>query len=292
MNQPSIELLSSGHGLLEGPIWHPEHGMLVADADVGGVWGFQDGSKPKLHVPHRRGIGGMALHANGGLVVSGRNIAFKRLTGEADSGETIVLLANDPANGMIGFNDLTTDAEGRIYVGSLGFRAMEHEDATARPAFLHVIDLDGSSRIVAEDVQLTNGLGWSPDGKRLYHSDSLRHIVKAYDLQSDGSLSLPKIFATTPFGHPDGLAIGVDGSVWLAVADGHAVCRFAPDGRELQRITFPVPMVTSLCFGGDDLRDLYVVSGSRGAPAGTGACVYRLRAEAAGLPRALARVPV
>jgi D-xylonolactonase len=292
MNQPSIQLLSSGHGLLEGPVWHPEHGLLVADADVGGVWGFQDGCKPKLHVPHRRGIGGMALHANGGLVVSGRNIAFKRMNGEADTGETIVLLANDPVKGMIGFNDLTTDAAGRIYVGSLGFRAMEHEDATARPAFLHVIDLDGSSRIVAEDVQLTNGLGWSPDGKRLYHSDSLRHIVKVYDLQSDGSLSLPKIFATTPFGHPDGLAIAEDGSVWLAVADGHAVCRFAPDGRELQRITFPVPMVTSLCFGGDGLRDLYVVSGSRGAPAGTGACVYRLRTDVAGLPRALARVPV
>jgi gluconolactonase len=290
MDQPPIELLSSGHGLLEGPVWHPQLGFLVADADVGGVWGFAPGTKPVLHVAHRRGIGGMAVHADGGLVVSGRNVAYKALIGQPGADETKVLLANDPANGMIGFNDLTTDAAGRIYVGSLGFRAMEHEDPSAKPAFLHVIDLDGSTRIVAKDVQLTNGLGWSPDGKRLYHSDSLRHIVKVYERRGDGSLSLPAVFATTPFGHPDGLAVAEDGSVWLAVADGHAVCRFAPDGSELQRIAFPVPMVTSLCFGGDDLRDLYVVSGSRGAPPEVGACVYRLRADVPGLPRAPARV--
>ena len=292
MNQPSIELLSSGHGLLEGPIWHPRLGFLVADADVGGVWGFPSGVAPKLHVAHRRGIGGMALHENGGLVVSGRNVAFKRLIGDPGADETVVLLANDPAKGMIGFNDLTTDTAGRIYVGSLGFRAMENEDQAVPSAFLHVIDLDGTSRVVAEDVQLTNGLGWSPDGKRLYHADSLRHVVKAYEVRSDGSLGRPEIFAATPFGLPDGLAVAEDGSVWLAVAHGHAVCRFASDGRELQRIAFPVPMVTSLCFGGDDLRDLYVVSGSRGAPVDVGACVYRLRVDVSGLPRALARVPV
>jgi len=224
------------------------------------------------------------------VVVSGRNVAYKALIGQPGADQTKVLLANDPANGMTGFNDLTTDAAGRIYVGSLGFRVTEHEDVGAKPAFLHVIELDGSSRIVARDVHLTNGLGWSPDGKRLYHSDSLHHIVKVYDLQSDGSLSQPRVFATTNFGLPDGLAVAEDGSVWLAVAHGSAVCRFAADGTELQRIEFPVPMVTSLCFGGDDLRHLYVVSGSHGAHADVGACVYRLPTEVPGLPRALARV--
>jgi gluconolactonase len=290
MSTSDIELLSSGHSLLEGPIWHPTLGLLVGDADVGGVWCFAPGMPPKQVVPHRRGIGGMALHENGGLIVSGRNVALKRMIGEAGADETVVLLANDPPNGMIGFNDLTTDSVGRIYVGSLGYRAMENEDRNGRTAFLHLIDLDGSVRVVASDVQLTNGLGWSPDGKKLYHSDSLRHIIKVYDGRDDGSLGAPRVFATTPFGHPDGLAVAEDGSVWLAVADGHAVCRFAADGRELQRFTFPVPMVTSLCFGGKDLRELYVVSGSRGAPKEMGACVFRLHPDVAGLPRPLARV--
>lgn len=292
MTTSTPELLSSGHGLLEAPAWHPERGLLVADAAVGGVWSFRPGTKPEIQVAHRRGIGGMALHETGGVVISGRNIAFKAFIDQPDADKTLVILSNDPAKGMLGFNDLTTDAMGRIYAGSIGFKAMEHEDPAGRSAFLHMIDLDGTSRVVAEDVQLTNGLGFSPDGKHLYHSDSLRHIVKLYDVRGDGTLSLPRVFATTPFGHPDGLAVAEDGSVWLAIADGNAVCRFAEDGRELERIMFPVPMVTSLCFGGRDLRDLYVVSGSRGAPPNIGACVYKLRTEVAGLPRAVARVPV
>jgi xylono-1,5-lactonase len=286
------ELLSSGHGLLEAPVWHPVRGLLVADADVGGVWSFRPGTKPEAQIAHRRGIGGMALHETGGVVVSGRNIAAKAFIDQPDAEKTRVMLTNDPARGMIGFNDLTTDATGRIYVGSIGFKAMEHEDPNARSAFLHMIDLDGSSRIVADDVQLTNGLGFSPEGKLLYHSDSMRHIVKVYDVRDDGTLGSPEVFVTTPFGSPDGLAVAEDGSVWLAVAYGNAVSRFAADGQELERIIFPVPMVTSLCFGGEDLRDLYVVSGSRGAPPDLGACVYQLRSDVAGLPRAVARVPL
>jgi xylono-1,5-lactonase len=284
------ELLSSGHGLLEGPVWHPERGLLVADADVGGVWSFRAGNKPKLEVANRRGIGGMALHESGGVIVSGRNVAFKPFLDQPGADKTIVLLPNDPARNMVGFNDLVTDAMGRIYVGSLGFRAVDQEDPAGRTAFLHRIDLDGTSHIVAEDVELTNGLGFAPDGKHLYHSDSLRHIVKVYAVRDDGSLGPPKVFVTVGSGHPDGLAVAEDGSVWLAVAYGHAVCRFAPDGRELERIAFPVPMVTSLCFGGADLHDIYVVSGSRGASSDVGACVYRLRSDVAGLGRPPARV--
>lgn len=290
MSTSTPELLSSRHGLLEGPVWHPERGLLVADATVGGVWSFRPGAAPALQVANRRGIGGMALHENGGLIVSGRNVAFKPFLDQPDPDRTIVLLPNDPANGVVGFNDLVTDAAGRIYVGSLGFRAMDGENLTGPAGFLHLIDLDGSSRIVAKDVQLTNGLGFSPDGTRLYHSDSSRHIVKVYDVGDDGSLGPPAVFAETPAGHPDGLAVAEDGCVWLAVAFGHNVCRFAPDGRELERIQFPVPMVTSLCFGGDDMRDLYVVSGSRGAPPEVGACVYRLRTDIPGLVRPLSRV--
>jgi D-xylonolactonase len=291
MTTSTPELLSSGHGLLEAPAWHSTRGLLAADADVGGVWSFRAGAKPELQVAHRRGIGGMALHEAGGVVVSGRNVAIKAFVDQPDADNTHVILSNDPVRGMIGFNDLTTDAAGRIYAGSIGFKAMEqHDDANAKSAFLHMIDLDGSSRVVADDVQLTNGLGFSPDGKLLYHSDSMRHIVKVYDVHGDGTLGPPRVFATTPFGSPDGLAVAEDGSVWLAVAYGSAVCRFAADGQELERILFPVPMVTSLCFGGKDLRDLYVVSGSRGASPNLRACVFQLRAEVAGLPRAVARV--
>lgn len=80
------------------------------------------------------------------------------------------------------------------------------------------------------------------------------------------------------------------GSVWVALADGGAVLVLAPDGAELTRLAVPLPMVTSVCFGGDDLKDLYVVTGSRGGPHENCGTVYRSRVEVPGLPLAPARV--
>jgi sugar lactone lactonase YvrE len=289
---PSIELISSGHGLLEGPVWHPELGLLVADAQKGGVWSIAPNAPAELHVPHRRGIGGMVLHESGGVVVSGRNVAFKPLTRGGAEAATVVLLPNDVDSGIVGFNDLTTDAAGRVYVGSVSFVAMETVSDDQPPGCLHVIDVDGSSRVVARDVRLTNGLGFSPDGARLYHCDSLRQVVNVYDVGAGGSVGPARLFTAIAHGLPDGLAVSEDGSVWVAIADGHAVSRYASDGREIARIPIPLPMVTSVCFGGRDLRDLYIVTGSRGAPADTGAAVYRVRVDAAGVPRAPARTRI
>ena len=107
----------------------------------------------------------MALHEAGGMVVGGRNIAFKSF----DGGDTVVLLDRDAAHGNVGYNDLTTDSAGRIYAGSLGSPVFEAGEQIA--GNLYLIDLDGSSRIVGRDVLLTNGLAFSPDGRTLYHAD-------------------------------------------------------------------------------------------------------------------------
>ena len=210
-------------------------------------------------IEHRRGIGGIALHERGGLVVGGRNIAYK---GPAAAG-TVVLLDSERAGGGAGFNDLTTDEAGRIYVGSLGMSPFD-AGAEAKPGALHVIDLDGSSRTLWSGVKLTNGLGFSPDGKKLYHSDSRANIVGVYDVRADGSVSERRVFARVEPGVPDGLAVAEDGSVWVASAGGGAVRVFDADGEERRPIAVPQPGVTSLCFGGDDLRDLYVVTGNGG----------------------------
>ena len=234
----------------------------------------------------------MALHANGGLIVGGRNIAFKRLPPE-DPSATVVLLDNTAAPDIVGFNDLTTDPAGRIYVGSLGFVAAGGAGAdNGRTGFLHLIDLDGSSRIVSDGVRLTNGLGFSPNGKLLYHSDSRSGIIRVYDVAGDGTLSPPRSFAPISTGIPDGLAVSEDGRVWVALAYGGAVAVFAPDGREVERIAVPVPMVTSLCFAGNDLRDLYIVTGPKDSPPELKGCVYRTRVEVPGLGRPPARVAI
>src|SRR5262249_24099581 len=93
-----------------------------------------------------------------------------------------------------------------------------------------------------------------------------------------------------PFGVPDGLKVASDGSVWVADARGGRVAVFNADGSHRRDVKVPLPMVTSLCFGGDDLKDLYVVTGSDGAPTETSGTVFRTRADVAGLPLPAARV--
>ena len=283
-----MEKLTQGYGLVEAPAWVPGRGLLFSDVHGGGVRCLGPDGVVATVFPHRRGIGGMALHEQDGeqegMVVGGRNIAFKRF---ADGG-TIVLLDRDPANGNVGYNDLATDAAGRVYAGSLGSPVFE--DAPQIAGSLHVIDLDGASRIVAEDILLSNGLGFSPDGRTLYHSDSRRRTVYRYAVAANGDLGEKRAFARTQDGAPDGLAVSEDGAVWVAVAGGGAVCVFEPSGSVRERLPVPLPMCTSVCFGGDDLRDLYVVTGSDGVPGDRQGAVFRLRVPVAGLPVPPARV--
>lgn len=285
-------ILSSGHGLLEAPIWDDARGLLFTDAQRGGVWQC-DTTTGTLQpvIAHRRGIGGLSMHVAGGMIVSGRNVAYKPIGhGKPVADMTAVLFDNSPADGRVGFNDLTTDAAGRIYVGSLSYVPMLGQSGSDQSGALHLIDLDGSVRTVARDVGLSNGLGLSPDGTRLYHADSDAHLVREYPVGANGELGEPRCFAQPKQGMPDGLAVAEDGSVWVALVHAGTVVVYDPAGAEIGRIVLPTPMVTSLCFGGDNLSDLYIVSGAQDAPAALGGCVYRLATSAHGLPRHPARV--
>jgi gluconolactonase len=286
-----MERLATGYGLIEGPLWIGGRGLVFSDVLNGGVFCLARDGQVTTVFEHRRGVGGLALHAAGGLVVSGRNIAYKPF----DGGPTVTLLDRDPEAGNVGYNDLTTDAAGRIYAGSLGTSPVfENPDGPAgEPAAgdLWLIDLDGSSRVVAREIWLTNGLGFSPDGRTLYHSDSRVQIVWRYAVAPDGGLGPKEVFARTTIGVPDGLAVAMDGSVWVALAGGgHGVAVFDAAGVQREFLETPEPMCTSLCFGGDDLCDLYVVTGSDGSGRADAGSVYRHRTQVAGVPVAAARV--
>ena len=280
-----MEEIASGYGLVEAPVWAEGRGLFFSDVLGGGVFrlGLEGAVTPVI--PKRRGVGGMALHAEGGLVVGGRNIAWV-----GEDGETRVLLDPGVIEGAIGFNDLTTDQAGRIYVGSLCYRVFADPP---KPGFLHVIDLDGSMRTLSDGIMLTNGLGFSPDGERLYHCDARASLVRVYDVEPDGSVGPWRQFATLGEGHvADGMKVAADGSVWVADARGGRVAVFEPDGDHRMDVAVPLPMVTSLCFAGDDLKDLYVVTGSEGGPQENCGSVFKTRADVAGLPLAPARVTI
>jgi xylono-1,5-lactonase len=280
-----MQQLATGYSLIEGPVWDATKGLYFSDVLGGGIYLLDRQDKISLAVPKRRGVGGMALHADGGLVAGGRDIVHVSLADHSMK----VLLEQKGAGNAVGFNDLTTDAMGRCYVGSIAYAIFRGEEP--KPGNLYLIDRDGSVRRVSDGILLTNGLGFSPDGRRLYHSDAGRGLVRVYDVRSDGSLDHWRAFAAMgPGSVPDGLKVAADGSVWVADAHGGRVAVFSPDGRHRGDVAVPRPMVTSLCFGGDDLRDLYVVTGSRDGPSEACGSVYRLRIDVAGLPLPVARV--
>jgi gluconolactonase len=280
-----MDQIATGYGLIEGPVWDKLHGLYFSDVLNGGVFRLDRGGKIVPVIPERRLIGGMALHEQGGLVVGGFEIDWVSLK----DGTTKTLLKTDATPGGIGFNDFTADALGRIYVGSLAWWVFGNDPP--KPGHLHVIDLDGSMRTLSDGVMLTNGMGFSADGKLLYHNDSVSKLVRVYDVKPDGSVGPWRTFATlSGEGVPDGLKVASDGSVWVAMAYGGRVVVFNPDGSHRKEIAVPLPMVTSLCFGGDDLRDLYVVTGSVGGPSENCGTLFHMRADVAGLPVPTAKV--
>ena len=282
------QMISSGHGLLEAPLNEGDGSMLFTDASNGGVIRRTPDGHFETVIAHRKGIGGLARHADGGWVVSGRNVALK--TSAADGSATHVLAEQDVDRGIVGYNDLVTDRAGRIYVGSLAFVPIKDEDPQGREGSLHVIDLDGTCRTVWGGIKLTNGLGFSPDGSILYHSDSLAHVVYRYRVTGDGDVEDREVFARVEEGIPDGMAVAADGSVFVAVAHGSMIRRFSPDGVEVDRIEFPVPMVTNLCFSGEELDQLFVTTGLAGAPPELGGCLFTVDVDVPGLPVPPARV--
>jgi D-xylonolactonase len=281
-----VEKLVEGYGLIEGPVWHNERGLLFSDVQAGGVYAVTDRGQVSTVFEHRRGIGGMALHANGeGLIVSGRNIAYKPF----GDGPTIELHRQGAGNSAVGFNDITTDDAGRVYAGELGGSPFDETRGT--PGDLWMLDLDGSAHVVGHDVLLTNGLGFSPDGRTLYHSDSLRSAVMKYAVHDDGKLGPKQHFAEMVRGHPDGLVVSEDGAVWVALASGGSgVGVYNADGSLRTHIDIPLPMCTSLCFGGDGLRQLYIVSGSEGVESDRAGAVFVTDTDVAGLAVGPARV--
>jgi gluconolactonase len=276
----TLETLASGYSLIEGPRVDSDQNLYFSDVHNGGVYRRSPDGAIETVVPKRRGVGGIALHADGGLVISGRNICHVR------DGETRVLFAPDDVGG---FNDLFTDGAGRVYAGSLRSSPFG-DDAGKEKGDLWRIDAPGQATRLYGDVALSNGIGFSPDGTRLYHSDSVPQQILLHDVTPDGNVKGRRALATLDDGVPDGLAVDEEGCVWVAVYGGSCVARYTPDGVRERTIDVPAKSVTSLCFGGADLRDLYIVSADNSDDREKGGTIFRTRVDVPGLAAPLARI--
>jgi len=275
-----METIASGYGLPEAPRADAAGNLWFTDAAMGGVYRLSPRGAIETVIPKRKGVGGLALHEDGGVVVSGRDVIHLR-----GSGETRFLFN---AEGVLGWNDLITDAQGRIYVGSLRSSAMQNEDRV--PGELWRIDGEGQGTIIYDGIAFANGVGLSPDGRTIYHSNYSEGTVLAHDLDASGLGVNRRVFAKIPNGNSDGLAVDETGSVWVAMGKGGGIAILKPDGTLARVLDVPATFVASLCFGGSDRRDLYICTmDNTEAPERMGT-IFRTRSDVPGLAVPLARV--
>jgi sugar lactone lactonase YvrE len=187
-------------------------------------------------------------------------------------------------NDEVRFNDGKTDRQGRFWAGK-----MSSEPTNS----LFRLDADRSIHRMESGIIVSNGLGWSPDNRVFYFTDSTAKLIYAYDFDADsGAMRNRRVFFRVPAeakeGSPDGLAIDQEGCIWSARWGGWKVVRYTPDGRIDREIAMPVEFPTSCAFGDPELKDLYITSAWVEIPVGRRAAqplagdVFRLKTDVPG----------
>lgn len=245
----------------EGPVWvGRENALWFVDIKEQRIHRFDpvSGDLKSWDAPSQ--VGWVLPEQGGGFVV-GMQRGVERFD-PATGGFTALVApeAHLPGNRL---NDATTDARGRILFGSMDD---SEGDLTGR---LYVLDANGVADTGLPPVSITNGPAVSPDGKTLYHTDTLGKIIHAVDINDDGSLGAMRVFATIEegAGYPDGPVVDSEGCVWSGLFFGWGVRRYAPDGTLLETVKLPVSNVTKIAFGGPDLKTAYVTTARKGLDA-------------------------
>jgi len=245
-----------GAQLGEGPLWSaPEQALWLVD-----IKGRQ------IHRFDTRGSGltswaapeevGFVVKATGGRFIAGMKSGLHAFDPASGNFSPITRVDSDKPRNRL--NDGYVDAAGRLWFGSMD------NDESQPTGSLYRFDERGLRRC-DENYVITNGPTTSPDGRTLYHVDTLQRVIYAFDL-NDGDLGKRRVFARIeePGAYPDGPTIDADGCVWIALFGGWRVQRFSPQGELLQTIEMPVANCTKVAFGGNDLRTMYITTAWKG----------------------------
>jgi sugar lactone lactonase YvrE len=261
----------------EGPFWDAERRVLLRvdirgeqvvewSADTGTETRTAAGGPVSLVVPDGRG----------GRIVAGGSAVTRW---EPDGSRTEVCRL-DPDTPSTTANDGKCDQRGRLWIGT-----WDRDGGDL--ATLSVVDVDGSVRLAETGLSSSNGIAWNADSTALYLVDTPRRVIWRYDFDlAGGRLGARDVFTRIPDddGLPDGLAADTAGGVWVALFRGGAVQRFDADGTRTDVVPVPVTYPTSLAFGGDDLRTLYVTSSSAHLDEPHAGSVFAFRTDQPGVP--------
>jgi sugar lactone lactonase YvrE len=239
-----------GYVFLEGPRWH-ENRLWVSD-----IWGHrvyaiaEDGrSEVAAEVPGRpSGLGFMPDGTP--LIVSMTDRSVYKLIGSA-----LELHADLSADINADPNDMVVDAKGRAYVGNMGYDLFSGEPS--RQAEISLIDPDGTHRIVADSLDFPNGMVITDGGATLVCAESFGARLRAFDIEADGGLSNPRVYAELEGLVPDGMCLDMDGNIWVAGAMGGEFVHVDPTGAVIGKIDAKPNAAIACQLGGADGRTLY-----------------------------------
>jgi L-arabinonolactonase len=269
----------------EGAVWCPRERLLWwIDISTPSLWRFDPRTKRVDHWSLPKPPGSFALRKNGGFLLAFRN-GFATL--DAPGGDLDWLELPDLKLGDERFNDGKVDRAGRFWAGTL--------DRKLGSAIGQLYRVEAGFRVTAMDrgFTISNGIGWSPDDRTMYFTDTPSRRIYRYDFDAaTGGIANRRVFVEADPGHggPDGMTVDAEGFVWSAQFDRWCIHRYAPDGRLDRAVRMPVQRPTTCMFGGADLATLYVTSARMdltdaalaGQPQAGG--VFALEPGARGLP--------
>ncbi|MCA9955472.1 MAG: SMP-30/gluconolactonase/LRE family protein, partial [Anaerolineales bacterium] len=242
----------------EGPLWvAAEKALYWVDILNRQVHRLEPASGQKRSWTFAESITSLALRESGGFVGTVPH-GFVAIDLKAGTIDPIVTVETDLPNNR--FNDGKVDSNGRFWAGTMD---KQEKDATGT---LYRLDPDLSLHVMDQDYIITNGPAFSVDGQTMYHNDSIKGVVYAFDLHNDGMLGGKRPFQQLTFainGAPDGMTVDSENCLWLAHYGGSRLTRFAPTGEILAEVPLPVPNVTSCTFGGPELDTLYITTASQ-----------------------------
>jgi sugar lactone lactonase YvrE len=254
------EVLRSGCTLGEGALWDAERKLVwFVDIKQHLVWRYDPatGSHATATAPDQIG---WVLPADNGLLLCGLKEGLWTFDPRTDAFARLCGVPGEPASNRN--NDACTDTQGRVWFGTMDDG---EKDDTGR---FYLFDRGEVAPAGPDKVSITNGPAVSPDGKRIVFTSTLGKTIHIADLHDDGSLGPARLFVDTaehfPDAYPDGPVFDADGYLWTGLYFGDHIARFAPDGRLDLTVPMPTSNLTKLCFGGEDLKTIYVTSARGG----------------------------
>ena len=243
----------------EGPLWvASENAVYWVDIVKHQVHrlSLADGAKKTWQFDTE--VTSLAEREQGGFVGTIRD-GFAFIDFDTSSYESITL----PEVDLLGnrFNDGKVDANGRFWGGSMD------QDCVAETGSLYRLDPDLSLHQMDKDYIIDNGPAFSNDGKTIYHTDTGKKVMYAFDVAPDGTISNKREFihlTETEEGSPDGMTVDSEDCIWLCHFGGARITRYAPTGELLRVVHMPVPNITSCTFAGPDLDTLYITTARTG----------------------------